>query len=32
MSSKRPLVLLVLGLWVLLGPIALAFASCEGMC
>ena len=24
--------LLVLGLWVLLGPIAMAFASCEGMC
>lgn len=23
--------LLVLGLWVLLGPIAMAFASCEGM-
>jgi hypothetical protein len=32
MSSRRPLVLLVLGLWVLLGPIAMAFASCEGMC
>jgi hypothetical protein len=32
MSLTRPLVLLVLGLWVLLGPIAMAFASCEGMC
>ena len=32
MSSRRPLVLLVLGLWLLLGPIAMAFASYEGMC
>ena len=24
--------LLVLGLWVLLGPVAMAFQDCEGMC
>lgn len=32
MSLTRPVALLVLGLWVLLGPIAMAFASSEGMC
>ena len=29
---RRPLVLLVLGLWILLGPIAMAFQDCDGMC
>ena len=32
MTSRRPLVLLVLGLWILLGPIAMAFQDCDGMC
>ena len=32
MAQGRPLVLLVLGLWVLLGPIAMAFQDCDGVC
>jgi hypothetical protein len=32
MGPRRVLVLMVLAGWLLLGPIAMAFESCDGMC
>ncbi len=32
MGSRRLLILMVLGAWLLLGPIAMAFGGCDGVC